>query len=858
MGLWTLLILMMDNDGILDTVEGTVDSDGDGVINSLDLDSDNDGIPDNVEAQTTTGYIAPNGTVDANGVDTAYINGITPTNTDGVDEPDYLDLDSDNEGGGDTTEAGITLSGNDTDNDGLDDATDETADYTDVGGAIDNPLSAPIVLADLDSDATSGGDIDFRDAVDDSQDTDNDGVPDVTDLDDDDDGILDIIECGDPPTYVNQSFEEAIDPSVAIMTDTPHNIYFFNESDVPGWETTATDDLIEIWESGARGVPSYAGNYHVELNATQESALFQEYNSTPGEFTSITFAHRGRDGADVMEVFQGPPGGPFVSLGQFTTGQEWEVYSAWFIVPGGQTRSQIRFEAIATANGDNSNGNFIDDVYIYEGCVDTDNDGVPDGIDLDSDNDGILDAVEAGHGQALTTEGRVAGSSGTNGIPDVVETSPDSDMLNYMLAESMDDADSNLNYIDLDSDGDGIPDNVEALTTVGYTPPSGTVDINGIDTAYSGGITPTNTDGADEPDYLDLDSDNEGGDDTTEASLNLTGNDTDNDGLDDATDATPDYNDVGGTIDNPVNAPIVLPDIDRDALSGGDVDFRDALDDRPDNDNDGMPDEVDLDDDNDGILDTDEGCGNLIINGSFEQDDFTDSSVYANAGANGAYIGADLNTDQITAWNYTQNMDGWVEGGTWAAAYHGNQYMDVIGAATRSGGVMNIVSQTINTVPGNSYTLSLYWGEDWGHAAGSNVNLQIDVLDASNALLIDDELNTAANGAIAGIRGPNNWLYYENTFVATTAQTTVSFSSNAPGPSFASGANIDFISVTVASPSTCSDTDNDGIIDSFDLDSDNDGIFDAEEAGHGQPHTNGDSEWSYGSRWYTGCRSKRS
>ena len=1198
------------NDGVPDAVQvdpdgGSVNytissSDSDGIDDVLDLDTDGDGIPDNVESQTTIGYIAPNGVFDVNGVDTAYTIGITPTNTDGADEPDYLDLNSDNEGTDDTAEAGITLSGNDTDNDGLDNATDATADYTDVGGTIDNPLNAPIVLPDMDGDAASGGDLDFRDAVDHSLDTDNDGVPDVTDLDDDDDGILDIIECGDPPTYINQSFEDGVDPSVAVITDTPNNIYFFNEADVPGWETTATDDLIEIWESGARGVTSYAGNYHVELNATQESALFQEYNSTPGEFTSITFSHRGRDGVDVMEVFQGPPGGPFVSLGQFTTGQEWAVYSAWFIVPEGQTTSQIRFEAIATANGDNSNGNFIDDVYIYEGCVDTDNDGVPDGVDLDSDNDGILDTVEAGHGQALTTEGRVAGSSGTNGIPDVVETSPDSDMVNYILAESTDDADSNPDYVDLDADGDGIPDNVEAQTTVGYIAPSGAVDANGIDTAYTGGISPTNTDGADEPDYLDfdsdneggndttearitlsgndsdndglddatdvtpdytdvggtiddplsppvqlpdidndattggdvdfrdaiddrldtdndglpdvldldddndgiidciesadsfdsviawtlnnpagnlnqdtnfdprimdwalnsagtlllnsgifsnpsaqvtigtivsddlsesiangdfmevsfttgsetasftltgiqsrpnftdpslgdsyysttqyseagidvwttlasdvfhihdgsgnrdrfqhlgvepisleanteyrfrfyvydqiddspenysvfddlaflfeacrvadtdgdgltdhldldsdndgipdnveaqttagyvapsgaidtngidtaytggitptntdgadeadyldLDSDNEGGNDTTEARITLSGNDSDNDGLDDATDATPDYTDVGGTIDDPLSPPVQLPDIDNDATTGGDVDFRDALDDRPDNDNDGMPDAVDFDDDNDGILDTDEGCGNLIINGSFEQDDFTDSSVYANAGANGAYIGADLNTDQISAWNYTQNMDGWVEGGNWASAFDGNQYMDIIGNASRSGGIMNVVSQTINTVPGNSYRLSLYWGEDVGHAAGSNVNLQVDVVDESNGVLIDDDLNRTANGTIGGVSGPNHWFYYERTFIATTVQTTVSFSSNAPGPSFASGANIDFISVTVASPSTCLDTDNDGIIDSLDLDSDNDGIFDAEEAGHGQAHTNG-------------------
>lgn len=37
----------------------------------------------------------------------------------------------------------------------------------------------------------------------------------------------------------------------------------------------------------------------------------------------------------------------------------------------------------------------------------------------------------------------------------------------------------------------------------------------------------------------------------------------------------------------------------------------------------------------------------------------------------------------------------------------------------------------------------------------------------------------------------------------------------------------------------CNDNDNDGIINSLDLDSDNDGIYDAEEAGHGAAHING-------------------
>jgi hypothetical protein len=91
-------------------IDTKLDSDGDGIYNKFDLDSDNDGIPDNVEAQVTSGYIEPNGTVDINGLDTAYNGiGLIPKNTDGDDKKDFLDNDSDNDGYTDCEE-GITQS----------------------------------------------------------------------------------------------------------------------------------------------------------------------------------------------------------------------------------------------------------------------------------------------------------------------------------------------------------------------------------------------------------------------------------------------------------------------------------------------------------------------------------------------------------------------------------------------------------------------------------------------------------------------------------------------------------------------------------------------------------------------------
>ncbi|QCX37144.1 DUF11 domain-containing protein [Aureibaculum algae] len=212
-----------DNDGILDTVEGSGNSDSDGYQDSLDIDSDNDGIPDNVEAQTTAGYIAPSGIdSDGNGLDDAYETspgsgeGLTPVNTDGIDSPDYLDTDSDNDNvvdsieGNDANHDGIpdvSYSGSDLDEDGLDDAFEgfDTNDGFDVNDEIDNPLTD---LPDTDGDAS----LDYRDTDDDGDgvatfdedinnngdpfddDFDNDFQPNYLDIDDDNDGILTLVE----------------------------------------------------------------------------------------------------------------------------------------------------------------------------------------------------------------------------------------------------------------------------------------------------------------------------------------------------------------------------------------------------------------------------------------------------------------------------------------------------------------------------------------------------------------------------------------------------------------------------------------------------------------------------------------
>jgi gliding motility-associated-like protein len=90
------------------------DTDGDNIPNSLDTDSDGDGMLDTNEAQVTIPIVLANLDTNINGLDNAFEPGLIPIDTDGDLVPDYLDLDSDNDGITDTND-GPT----DTDGDGI-------------------------------------------------------------------------------------------------------------------------------------------------------------------------------------------------------------------------------------------------------------------------------------------------------------------------------------------------------------------------------------------------------------------------------------------------------------------------------------------------------------------------------------------------------------------------------------------------------------------------------------------------------------------------------------------------------------------------------------------------------------------
>ena len=135
---------------------------------------------------------------------------------------------------------------------------------------------------------------------------------------------------------------------------------------------------------------------------------------------------------------------------------------------------------IALSNIDTNNDG-IDDAFVTGTTpADNDSDSIPNYLDLDADNDGIHDLDESGSNATdLNNNGIIDGANfGVNGLANSLETSTDSGIVNYSLADT--DTDGIFNYIELDSDNDLCNDVIEA----GY------LDSNG-DGLLGGTVPPT-------------------------------------------------------------------------------------------------------------------------------------------------------------------------------------------------------------------------------------------------------------------------------------------------------------------------------------------------------------------------------
>lgn len=486
-----------DGDGLLDVFDtdngglaaAVQDKDGDGTADFQDTDDDDDGILTSAEDNNTNNDWSDDFT-QGGGVIPDYL--YNP-DADGDGINDDVDIDSDNDG---------ILNVNEDSGSGYDPSGDQDSDGT------PNYLDSSNPGNPYDGTDSNG------DGIIDIFDSDLDGIPDFLDLDSDNDGVLDIVEAGGTDSDNNGVVDGV-----------------FADGDTDGWSN--------VFDSDNGG-----------------TALDNPDSDGDGIY----------DAADKDSDNDGIPD----------------------IIENGGTDTNGDGMADNTADTDKDG---ILDAYDIDSSNsplsvdDKDNDGYPNAIDLDSDDDGIADVIEAG-GTDADGNGKLDSFADTDndGFNDVADT----DNGGTMLTNGDQDGDGYKNYLDIDSDGDGITDIVEAQSTAGYQSPLGTdSDFDGLDDRFdpdNGGtaIVPVNTDGKTGADYLDTDSDNDGISDQIEGNDNnsdgtidvtLTATDTDGDGLSDAVDTNT------GSYD-PEGSSVALQDLDGD----GALDFRDT-----DDDDDGIP-----------------------------------------------------------------------------------------------------------------------------------------------------------------------------------------------------------------------------------------------------------------------------
>jgi len=758
---------------------------------------------------------------------------------------DALDLDADDDGCPDALEGSGGFSATDLMNDSL------------TGGV--DAQGIPLLA--------NGGQYNisaYDDTRDHCTDSDGDGVADALDLDADNDGLtnetersplalLDLSAIADPADVTAHGKTVAITAAInGNITGNANGI--INLAQAGAALTDYTLYFSEPTVVVVGGKPSSAGNWFDE----QED----HYLLSPGATFTVSDPDNdlgNQDGQVAIDELH------FASnVSGNTFGKAWEITSS--------PLDSITFRFIFT-HGNNATSYELSAQHL----IDTDDDNTANEFDLDSDDDGCLDVLEAGFtddnedgevdGTGYNADGTVAGSDGYTGtnalvtdntmVPAAVDLDDDNDgildseedLATVFIQEEQLSSLDNTNYLngvfqftgaftsltgpdvqgrkvesikirlqsttgaqDISLTVNGVtssPVSVDALEvyefvfdTDSQNPISGNEAItipntsssiqrrilndpgNSISPFLIGSSTQSHVDGievnflAPVPDIdndgiinsLDPDSDNDGCSDVLEAGFTDDDEDGEIDGTGFNTDGTVDGSD-GYTGTN-----ALVTDSTMVPVGCGD-----------DDDGDGVPASADLDDDNDGILDTVELGVSILQNPNFD------------GPVNGVYDSS--NDHLIPAWEIE------------------NKNIDVVTSGidlTGNQGVGTIISQSVATIPGVTYTLAFEYGLNT-----FGVSLPDDATFVAEAYQADGTTNIVSTPFTSG---QSALVPGSISFTAVGATTVIKFEQT-DIPTTIAGNWLDNITLT------SNDFDNDGIINSLDPDSDGDGCSDALEAG---------------------------
>ncbi len=560
-----------DGKGVDDAVQSAAlpvfDTDGDGILDFRDKDSDNDQIPDAVENFGGE----PN----------------NPVDTDGDGAADHRETDSDGDGLSDTVEAGkIPSEPDDVDGNGIWDfreavsasnqQPDRDADgIGNIDDLDDDNDGIPDVLEGLVDENGDGV------ADDASRDTDGDGTPDVNDLDSDNDGLLDNREAH-PDFNVVNGLDQVVNGAIDLFKEVGERGEVGENGIADVIETSADSGVLnfEIQDTDGDGTPDF-----IDLDSDGD-----------GIFDLIEAGGVDADGNGQIDNF-----GDADDKGVDDTVQA----SA---LPVFDTDSDDTADYRDTDSDNDGLPDSLEAGSDPSNPIDSDNDGAADFRELDSDGDDIPDNEDFDNSGVIEPPlPPISADVDGDGVMNEDDLDDDNDGITDDIEGNEDsDGDRTLNQYDLDSDNDGITDITEATALIEFiaqldVDSDGRLDApvgeNGIADALES--TPdsgttifivADSDGDGVPDFKDLDSDNDSIYDTTEAGRPNTGGNGRLDGAE--------FTNTAG-------------------LAGA------ANGNLLDTDNDGIVDNRDLDSDNDGITDLLE-AGGIDVDGNGRVDDFTD------------------------------------------------------------------------------------------------------------------------------------------------------------------------------------------------------------------------------------------
>ncbi|MEO6287489.1 MAG: T9SS type A sorting domain-containing protein [Dyadobacter sp.] len=657
-------------------------------------------------------------------------------------------------------------------------------------------------------------------------DSDGDGVGNICDLDDDNDGILDVNEgCS---TLVNGenagTFGES--PSTAAfyrdLQNPPGGGYSYgpgtNGNNAAGKYTVANlqgainNHAAAIWEYPGHTTGSATDNYLLVNGTTSVGTFFTEdIVLTAGETYSYSMWHKGawvqgaagaynlriaiRRVSDNLLISSSDTG----PIGDVL----WRTEALGFTAP---TTGAYRFTLVNTSVQVAGNDFSVDDISLVStSCSrDTDGDGIADNLDLDSDNDGCNDVLEAG-GTDANGDGILGGSPVTVDADGLVvgQGGYTGQHLNATIATNV-----TINT----------PPGNQSVATGGTA--SFTVGASAASTSTFAAGTPNYT----VPPATDVSAAlvYQWQEDTGSGFANIT-----NGGIySGATTATLTLTAVPISL-NGANYRVLITHPDNSCIA---QESTAALTILPDADNDGVADLNDLDDDNDGILDTDE-CPNptptqissanvvygpeQITNGNFGAGNtgFTSDLVYTVATCINI-VGPNPPANSYSVMNFnTDNCGGF------SPPDH-----------TVAGNGMFFVSGDINSAVAADVVL---WGQTVNNQnVGQLQQFEFYVETATTTTeTAAKRLKLLVNGVLVPLTfAPNNgatigWMRVSGLFTVPSATMNISLV-------VASGSTDAFFDVwldDISLRSVAVDTDKDGISDCLDTDSDNDGCPDATE-----------------------------